>query len=110
MALDISCSKLHATMLTELVLCFLSCKAGEEDHRQWRYHQHQGIRSAVVRYRGGFHRSQIPVAASPVGPGIAVEHFAPHAPTRCSHPIVRTRYRGEVADHQQRCMGSLALA
>src|SRR5262249_9790048 len=83
---------------------------GEEDHRQWRHHQHQGIGPAVVRHRGGLYRSQVPVAASPVGSGIAVEHFAPHPPAWCSYPIVRTRYWREVADHQQRRVGSLPLA
>src|SRR5262245_41274305 len=110
MALDILCSKLHATMLTELVLCCLSWKTGEEDHRQRRYHQHQGIGLAVIRHRGSLYRSQVPIAASPVGLGIAVEHFAPHAPAGGSYPIVRTRYRREVADHQQRRSGGLTLA
>src|SRR2546428_11116559 len=97
-------------MMTKSMLGVLSWKASEEDYGQWRYHHRQGVGPAVIRHRGSLYRSQVPVATSPIGPGIAVEHFAPHAPAWCSYPIVRTRYRREVADHQQRRLGSLTLA
>src|SRR5918999_5247444 len=110
MALPIVHSKLHATMLTAPVLCVLYCRAGKEDDRQRRYRQRQGVRPAMVRHWGSLHRSQVPVAASPVVPGIAVEHFAPHALAWHSHAVIQTRYWREVADHQQTSLGSLTLA
>src|SRR4029453_6109223 len=110
MALDILQSKLHATTLKESVLCRLTWRAGEEDHRQRWYHYRQGVGPALVRHRGRLYRSQVPVAASPVGPGITVERFAPHGPAWSAHPVIRTRYRREVADHQQKRLGSLTLA
>src|SRR2546429_9454209 len=72
MALDIVHSKLHATIITEPMLCMLSWKAGEKDHGQRRYHHFQGIRSAAIRHPGSLYRPQAPAAASPAGPGIAV--------------------------------------
>src|SRR5438874_120041 len=110
MALDILCSKLHATMLTKSVFFLLYWRVGKEDHRQRWYHHRQGVGPALVRHRGSLYRPQVPVATAPVGPGITVEHFAPHAPAWGAHPIVRTRYRREVAHHQQRRLGSLPLA
>src|SRR4030095_335522 len=110
MALDILYSKLHATTLAESVLFFPYWRTGEEDHRQWRYHQRQGVGPALVRHRDSLYCSQVPVATSPIGSGITVEHFAPHAPAWGAYPIIRARYRREVAHHQQRRLGSLTLA
>src|SRR5215510_8611442 len=101
-ALDILWGKLHAIMLVEPRLGLFSWKSGEEEHCQRRYHQRQGVGLAVVRHRGGLHRSQVPIATSPIGSSITVEHFAPHTPVWGSYSIVRTRYRREVAHHQHR--------
>ena len=64
----------------------------------------------MVWHRGGLHCPQVAVAAAPVVPGIAIEHFVPHPCAGGSHLIVQTWDRREVANHQQRRLGRLPLA
>ena len=64
----------------------------------------------MVWYWGGLHCSHVSVTAPPVVLGIAIEHFVPHTLAGGSYLIVQTRYRCEVADHEQRRLGRLPLA
>src|SRR5215471_5670014 len=64
----------------------------------------------MVWDRGRLHLALIAIATPLIVSGIAVEHLTPHAAVWRPNLVVETRYRREVADHQDAVAGRPALA
>src|SRR4029079_7236853 len=82
----------------------------EEEYGEGRKRDGKRLREVLVRHRRRFHAAKIAEARAAVRRRVGVEKLAPIAAARYAEAIVVARYRGEVADDEDRRRGIGALA
>src|SRR4051812_42358457 len=101
--------KIEKNSQTKLGKCPIPSFPVLEEHRgQWRQDDFDRVRASMRANRFGVHAALVAHAAAPVIVSVAVEDFLPETCLWHTQPIPFAWHLGEVTDHQNPLIGSVA--